>query len=80
MNYRKYTYDSDIYSQKDALSCGNAIFQFQMTEKKIIIKNPPSPLRLFFFKIFIFFLESLTSFTNYPLKKLMGPHFHVTLK
>ena len=58
MNYRKYTYDSDIYSQKDALSCGNAIFQFQMTEKKINIKNPPSPPWTFFFQIFIFSLES----------------------
>ena len=35
MNYRKYTYDSDFYLQKHALFCGNAIFSFQITKKKL---------------------------------------------
>ena len=71
MNYRKYTYDSDIYSQKDALSCGNAIFQFQMTEKKLNIKNPPSPLRIFF-QFFYIFPRKLNLFHQLSTKKING--------
>ena len=33
MNYRKFTNESDFYSQKDALPCEHAIFSIQMTEK-----------------------------------------------
>ena len=40
MNYRKYTYDSDIYSQKDTLSCGNAIFSFQRTKSNETLEIP----------------------------------------
>ena len=58
MNYRKFTNETDFYSQKDALACGHVNFSFKMTEKKLNIKNPPSPLGLFFFKNFIFSLES----------------------
>ena len=34
MNYRKYTYESDFESQKDALYCGNDIF-FIPSEKNV---------------------------------------------
>ena len=30
MNYRKYTYESDFESQKDALYCGNDNISYQM--------------------------------------------------
>ena len=33
MNYRKYTYESDFESQKDAFYCGNDIFSYQMKKK-----------------------------------------------
>ena len=58
MNYRKFTNETDFYSQKDALACGHVNFSFKMTEKKLNIKNPPSPPWTFFFKNFIFSLES----------------------
>ena len=33
MNYRKFTNESDFYSQKDALSCGHVKFSFKMSKK-----------------------------------------------
>ena len=39
MNYRKFTNESDFYSQKDALSCDYAIFSFQMTKKNKLKKK-----------------------------------------
>ena len=44
MNYRKYTYESDFESQKDALYCGNDIFSYQM--KKNVNNKTLLPLGL----------------------------------
>ena len=52
MNYWKYTYDSDIYSDKDTISCGNAIVSFQMTKKKLNFKNHLPPLDFFLNYVF----------------------------
>ena len=56
---------SDFSLEKDALSCGNDHFQFQMNKKKFNIKNPRTPPWTLFFKNFIFFLDSLTPFSDY---------------
>ena len=44
MNYRKYTYESDFESQKDALYCGNNIFSYQV--KKNVNNKTLLPLGL----------------------------------
>ena len=44
MNYRKYTYESDFESQKDAFYCGNDIFSYQM--KKNVNNKTLLPLGL----------------------------------
>ena len=44
MNYRKYTYESDFESQKDALYCGNDIFSYQV--KKNVNNKTLLPLGL----------------------------------
>ena len=56
---------SDFSLEKDALSCGNDHFQFQMNKKKFNIKNPRTPPWTLFPKNFIFFLDSLTPFSYY---------------
>ena len=71
---------SDFTVQKDALSCGKAIFSLRMKKKKINFKNPRPPLWTFFFGFFIFFLETLTYSSNYQTIKFMGPHLHIFLK
>ena len=40
---------SDFSLEKDALSCGNGHFQFQMNRKKFNLKNPRTPPWTFFF-------------------------------
>ena len=56
---------SDFSLEKDALSCGNGHFQFQMNRKKFNLKNPRTPPWTFFFWNLIFFLDSLTPFSDY---------------
>ena len=48
MNYWKYTYDtdSDDYSQKDTISCGNAICHLRWQKNR----NSPPPLDFFCLK------------------------------
>ena len=55
---------SDFSLEKDALSCGNGHFQFQMNKKKFNIKKPHPPWT-FIFLILIRFLDSLTPFSDY---------------
>ena len=50
MNYWKYTYDSDDYSQKDTISCGNAICHLRWQKNR----NSPPPLDFFCLKKYIF--------------------------
>ena len=45
---------SDFSLEKDALSCGNGHFQFQMNRKKFNLKNPRTPRGHFFFEIWYF--------------------------
>ena len=71
MNYPKFTNETDFYSQKDALACGHVNFSFKMTEKKLNIKNAPSPLGLFFQK-FYFFPRKLDLFHQLSTKKING--------
>ena len=56
---------SDFSLEKDALSCGNGHFQFQMNRKKFNLKKPRTPPWTFFFWNLIFFLDSLTPFSDY---------------
>ena len=56
---------SDFSLELDALSCGNGHFQFQMNKKKFNIKNPTTPPGHFLNFFFIFFLDSLTPFSDY---------------
>ena len=59
--------NSDFSLEKGALSCGKDTFQFRMNKKLNL-----SPWTLFKF----FFLDSLTSFTDYLSIKLMEPSLH----
>ena len=56
---------SDFSLEKDALSCGNGNFQFQINKKKLNIKNPRTPPWTLFLKKIIFFLDSSTPFLYY---------------
>ena len=56
---------SDFSLEKDALSCGNDHFQYQMNQKKLNIKTPRTPPWTLFFEKNIFFLDSLNPFSNY---------------
>ena len=70
---------SDFSLEKDALSCGNDHFQYQMNQKKLNIKNPAPPPGHFFEKN-IFFLDSLNPLSNYQSIKLVGPQLYQSEK
>ena len=56
---------SDFSLEKDALSCGNGNFQFQINKKKLNIKKPRTPPWTLLKFFFIFFLDSSTPFLYY---------------
>jgi len=70
MNYRKFTNETDFYSQKDALACGHVNFSFKMTEKKKK-KKKKKTLGLFFQKFYIF-PRKLDLFHQLSTKKING--------
>ena len=68
MNYWKYTYDSDDYSQKDTISCGNAICHLRWQKNR----NSPPPLDFFCLKNTYFPYKGKSLISNYPSKQNNG--------
>ena len=71
---------SDFSLEKDALSCGNGNFPFQMNKKKIKLKKPPHPPLDTIFKFFYIFPRQFYIFLKLLINKINGTATQSVLK